>query len=123
MYGKEKNVLYWADQISQNRIKISSTGPTSPMNQPRRDPCHDKPNEPTKEGPLSFVLTGSPFTSVSTVSRGHPSLVSLLSQNLNVGESLALVVRVPWAQTASQCSESEPRLPAVPARGNFLHFS
>jgi hypothetical protein len=29
----------------------------------------DKPNEPTKKGPLSFVLFESPFTSVSTVSR------------------------------------------------------
>jgi hypothetical protein len=38
---------------------------------------HDKPNKPTKEGPLLFVLFESPFTSVSTVSRGHPSLVSL----------------------------------------------
>jgi hypothetical protein len=38
---------------------------------------HDKPNEPTKEGPLLIVLFESPFTSVSTVSRGHPSLVSL----------------------------------------------
>ncbi len=37
----------------------------------------DKPNEPNKEGSLSFVLFESPFTSVSTVSRGHPSLVSL----------------------------------------------
>jgi hypothetical protein len=31
------------------------------------------------KGPLSFVLFESPFTSVSTVSRGHPSLVSLIS--------------------------------------------
>ncbi len=38
---------------------------------------HDKPNESTKEGPLSFALFVSPFTSVSTASRGHPSLVSL----------------------------------------------
>jgi hypothetical protein len=38
---------------------------------------HDNPNEPTKEGPLSFVLSESPFTSVSTISRGHPSLVTL----------------------------------------------
>ncbi len=30
---------------------------------------HDKPNEPIKEGPLSFVLFESPFISVSTVSR------------------------------------------------------
>jgi hypothetical protein len=34
---------------------------------------HDKPNGPTKEEP-SFIL--SPFASVSTVSRGHPFLVS-----------------------------------------------
>jgi hypothetical protein len=37
----------------------------------------DNPNEPTKEEPLSFVLFESPITSVSTVSRGHPFLVSL----------------------------------------------
>jgi hypothetical protein len=48
----------------QGRAKISCT-------------YHGKPNKPTKEGPLSFVLFESPFTSVSTVSRGHPSLVSL----------------------------------------------
>jgi hypothetical protein len=35
---------------------------------------HDKPNEPTKEGPLSFLLFESPFTPVSIISRGHPSL-------------------------------------------------
>jgi hypothetical protein len=38
---------------------------------------HDKPNEPSREGPLSSVLFESPFTSVSTFSRGHPSLVSM----------------------------------------------
>ncbi len=38
---------------------------------------HIKPNEPTKEGPLAFVLVESPFVSASTVSSGHPSLVSL----------------------------------------------
>ncbi len=38
---------------------------------------HDTPNEATKEGPLSFALFESPFTSVSKVRRGHPSLVSL----------------------------------------------
>jgi hypothetical protein len=35
---------------------------------------HDKPNEPTKKGPLSFVLFESTFTSISTVSRGHTPL-------------------------------------------------
>jgi hypothetical protein len=39
---------------------------------------HDKPNEPTKEVPLSFVLFESPFISISKVSRGNPSLVSLV---------------------------------------------
>jgi hypothetical protein len=40
---------------------------------------HDEPNKSTMEGPLSNVLQGSPFAfaSVSTVSRGHLSLVSL----------------------------------------------
>jgi hypothetical protein len=37
----------------------------------------DVPNELYKEGPLSFVTFESPFISVSTVSRVHPSLVSL----------------------------------------------
>jgi len=43
---------------------------------------HDRSNEPNKEGPLSYVLFESPFTSVSTVSRGHPSIISL-SRTLN----------------------------------------
>jgi hypothetical protein len=45
---------------------------------------HDKPNEPTKKRPLSFVLFESPFTSVSTDSMGHPSLVSLVIPNGSV---------------------------------------
>jgi hypothetical protein len=47
--GQNKNLLYW----------------------------HDMPKESTKKGSLSFVLFESPFTSFSTVSRGHPSLISL----------------------------------------------
>jgi hypothetical protein len=39
---------------------------------------HDKPKRPSKEGPLSLILLESPFASVLTVSRGHPSLVSLV---------------------------------------------
>jgi hypothetical protein len=35
---------------------------------------NNKPNGPTKEGHLSYVLFESPFTSVSTVSRGYSSL-------------------------------------------------
>ncbi len=40
----------------------------------------EEPKEPTKEGPQSYVLVPleSPFASVSTVSRDHPSLVSLV---------------------------------------------
>jgi hypothetical protein len=40
---------------------------------------HDKPNETTKEGPLLYVLFESPFILVSTVSRDHPSLISLVT--------------------------------------------
>ncbi len=40
---------------------------------------HDKANELTKEGSLSFVLFATPFISISTVSRGHPSIISLFS--------------------------------------------
>jgi hypothetical protein len=49
------------------------------LEQPRQNKIsNEKPNEPTKKGPISFVLYESPFTTVSKVSRGHPSLVSLL---------------------------------------------
>jgi hypothetical protein len=52
------------------------------LDQPRQNKNllyrYGKPNEPTKEGSLSIVLFESPFTSVSAVSRAHPSLVSLL---------------------------------------------
>ncbi len=52
--------MYILGQLGQP-TKIFCTGTTSSMNQ-------------TREGPLSFVLFESPFASVSTVSRGHPSL-------------------------------------------------
>jgi hypothetical protein len=38
---------------------------------------HKKSNKATKDGPLSSELFEYLFTSVSTVSRGHPSQVSL----------------------------------------------
>ncbi len=48
---------------------------------------HHEPNKPTKNGPLSYLLREAPFASVSTVSRGHPSLVSLCSvYNLHIKE-------------------------------------
>ncbi len=51
------------------------------LEQPRRAKKllyrYDDYSEPTKEGPLSYVLLESPFASVSTASRVRPSLVSL----------------------------------------------
>ena len=51
------------------------------LEQPRQNKnllyWYDKPNEPTREGPLSFVLFESPFTSVSTLSQPGPPLSSL----------------------------------------------
>jgi hypothetical protein len=71
------NSVRWGIQIfcsgptrAAKTAKISCTGTPSPTYQPRKDP-------------LSFVLFESPFTSVSTVSRGHSSLVSLLMLYLN----------------------------------------
>ncbi len=45
----------------------------SPMQKKNLLYRHDKLNEPNKEGPLSFVFFESPFSSVSTDIRGHPS--------------------------------------------------
>jgi hypothetical protein len=67
VYG-EDNLYVLGDLGSQGRTKISFTGTGSPI----------------KEGPLSLVLFDSPFTSVSTVSRGHPFLVSLVVHYLAV---------------------------------------
>jgi hypothetical protein len=64
VYGEGKNILNWVDESSQGRAKMSCTSTTSPTNQPRKDP--------------SLALLKSPFISVSTVSRGYPSLVSLV---------------------------------------------
>ncbi len=53
--------MHWVDKSSQGRTKISCTSPT---NQTRKDASSSVPLE-------------SPFASVSTVRRGHPSLVSV----------------------------------------------
>jgi hypothetical protein len=45
------------------------------LEQPKQDK-KEEPKEPNKEGPLSFALIESPFTSVSTVSH-EPPLSSL----------------------------------------------
>jgi hypothetical protein len=51
------------------------------LEKPRQDKnlfyWHDEPKEPNKKGPLLYVLHESQFSSVSTVSTGHPSLDSL----------------------------------------------
>jgi hypothetical protein len=72
-YAVWKNLLYHGlDQSRQDKNLVH---------------WHSEPSEPTKEGPLSFLLQKSPFASVSTVSRGHPSLVSLdLSKGAMSGE-------------------------------------
>jgi hypothetical protein len=62
MYGKQKQ-LYWA------------IGPTRALKGDQKSLVPARQAQPTKEGALSFVLFESPFTSVSTVSRGYPSLV------------------------------------------------
>ncbi len=64
VYGEEKNILYWPTRAAK----------TTNKNLLYRQ---KNPNEPTKEGTFSFVFFASPFTSVSTVSRGHSSLYSL----------------------------------------------
>jgi hypothetical protein len=61
------------------RKKIFYTGPTRAAKAEEKSlvPArHYKPNEPTKKGQRSYVLFEPLFTSVSTVNRGHPSLVS-----------------------------------------------
>jgi hypothetical protein len=64
VYSEEKNILYWADKSPRQNKNLVNR--------------HGKPQKTTKEGLFPFVLFESPFTSISTVSRGHPSLVSLL---------------------------------------------
>ncbi len=65
LYGGEKHILYW-DRLEQ----------------PRQD--KEEPNEPSKEGPLSFVLFESPFAQfhqsagrapLSSLSGGAPTRV------------------------------------------------
>ncbi len=67
------------------------------LDQPMQDKSllyrHVEPNEPTTEGPLSFVLVESPSASVSTVSRGPPhSSLSGSSSHPTQGKSRFLVI-------------------------------
>ncbi len=74
---------WWAK--GTNKVKIVQWGKLyfvlGWLKQPKKDKSllyrHEKHNDPTKEGPLSYVLQESPCASVSTVGRAHPSLVSL----------------------------------------------
>ncbi len=58
-------------EIVYGEGKLFCTGPTRAAKAGEKSfvPARQA-NEPTKEGPLSFVLFESPFTSVSTVGRG-----------------------------------------------------
>ncbi len=59
--GKKYFVLGPFEQQKQDKISIPSPS-----------------NHATEEGPLSYVIFELPLISVSTVSRGHPSVVSLI---------------------------------------------
>ncbi len=64
-------------------------------------------NGPTKKGPLSFVLFESPFTSsVSTVSMGYPSLVSLEGR-LSLSEYNSVSTGWLLCSTSSICNVDE----------------
>ncbi len=71
MYSEDKNILYWPTSAAKTEQK--SLVPAR-----RR----------TTQGPLSFLLVETPFTSVSTVSRSHPSLVYLVPATVSpsIGE-------------------------------------
>jgi hypothetical protein len=71
-WGGMNEIVYGEEKLICSRPTRSASTRIYPKNQ------HVKPNEPTKDGPLSFVLFEFPFTSVSTVSRGHHSVISLL---------------------------------------------
>ncbi len=60
------------------RKKIFFTGPNRAAKAEQKSLVPARQDQRTnQEGPLSFVLFESPFTSVSTINRVHPSLVSL----------------------------------------------
>jgi hypothetical protein len=47
VYGEEKNILYWADQSSQARIKVSCTGISVPDKNSCLVPSNFKKSVPT----------------------------------------------------------------------------
>ncbi len=64
VYGEEKIFYTGPTRADKTEQKFSSTGTTGPTNKPKKDPFH--------------LYCLSPFTSVSTVSKGQPSLVFLV---------------------------------------------
>ncbi len=111
-----KNILYWADyRVAMAEQKFLY--------------LHDNPNEPTKKGPLSFVLFESPFTWFSTVSRGHPSLVSLDTPHQHLeylgGISQARLEDVLCQSSALSFRNMDRRLSPTAytwSRGHCVHF-
>ncbi len=55
-----------------------------PKKSPGSKPSH-LPSSETKEAPLSYVLQESSFASISAVSRGNPSLISLVETIIDYG--------------------------------------
>ncbi len=98
----------WIEIVYGEKKKIFCTGRTGAAK--NLFYLHDKP---TMERPRSFVLLESPLASVSTVCRGHPSLVSILrlvsmrsyfyglnsrQQTLSAISSEKAVIRKAWRQ-------------------------
>jgi hypothetical protein len=68
--------LYWADYIAA-KVKQKSTVQY----------WHDEPNEPIKEGPLSYVLQETPFASVFN-SQPWPPLSGFSARYFEILQSL-----------------------------------
>ncbi len=71
--------LWWGQRKRRTVRKNICTGLTRAATAGQISCTGRQANEPTKEESPSFLLFEAPFTSVSTVSRGHLSLVSLVT--------------------------------------------
>jgi hypothetical protein len=84
VYGEEK--IFCTGPARAAKTNKICTGTTSPKNQPGKNPLH-----------LSFLCPHSPQFQVPTVSRGHPSLVSLIETYLVIVEGEeGRVTRIRW---------------------------
>ncbi len=85
---------------------------------------HDKPKETTKVGPLSFLLFESPFTSVSTVSKAHPSLVSSHSLRIIQNNYLPLWCRNTVALSLASLASTRTQRILLGCKKNLMtqHF-